>query len=102
MDITGEAFEAVFEAEMARLADTAERQQADADRLMARSRSISREFKAERSQLSELIQLRYQAVRLARRAGVRGVSLKTFEGRTRNQLLNAIHEMNHYLGTKEA
>ena len=59
--------------------------------------SAEREFEQRGHDLEDLFKLRQLAARLSRRAGVKGVTEHTFEGRTKNQILNTIFECRNYL-----
>lgn len=81
-----------WEAEFAQLAaDRPETENATA-LMMQRSRSIEREHQQRGRDLAEKERLRQAAVRLCRKAGVKGVSRDAFSDRTKNQLLNLIRE----------
>ncbi|REC97278.1 hypothetical protein DEU35_3043 [Microbacterium sp. AG157] len=71
-------------------------QKAEADKanaaLMARRLTIEREHRARGHAIDERERLRQQALRLARRAGVRGLARDAFSDHTTNQLRNIINE----------
>lgn len=60
--------------------------------IMARRLSVEREHKARGQAIDERERLRQQALRLARRAGVRGLARDAFSDHTPNQLRNIINE----------
>ncbi len=84
------------------LADIATSQQALAARLQARKHTLQREREEEANDIADLQRLRLLAVRLSAEAGVPYVTEKTFFSRTKNQLLNTIQELRHFMNTKEA
>lgn len=71
-------------------------QKAEADKatvaLMARRLTVEREHRARGHAIEERERLRQQALRLARRAGVRGLARDAFSDRTTNQLRAIIAE----------
>jgi hypothetical protein len=70
------------------------RLEADAARAatMKRKNSIEREHKARGDAISERERLRQFAIRLCRKAGVKGVGKDAFTERTKNQLITIIRE----------
>lgn len=72
-------------------ADRLEAEKATAE-MLQRHNSIEREHHERGRQLSEHERLRQFAVRLCRKAGVKGVGNEAFAERTKNQLLNLIRE----------
>lgn len=80
-------------AEFAALAaDRLEAEAASARERAQRGASIEREFQERGRKLSEHERLRQMAIRLCRKAGVKGVGMDAFTDRTKNQLLNIIRE----------
>ncbi len=72
-------------------ADRLEAEKATAT-MMQRRNSIEREHRQRGRKLSEVERLRQMAVRLCRKAGVKGVGNNAFSDRTKNQLVNIIRE----------
>ncbi|MDR6691318.1 GNAT superfamily N-acetyltransferase [Microbacterium sp. 1154] len=79
-------------------------QKAEADKataaLMARRLTVEREHRARGHAIDERERLRQQALRLARRAGVRGLARDAFSDHTTNQLRNIINEARGVLDSK--
>lgn len=60
--------------------------------MMQRRNTIEREHAQRGRDIAELERLRQMAVRLCRKAGVKGVNQSSMQDRTRNQLLMVIRE----------
>ncbi len=93
-----------LDALMTQLNESAERsaaaQRAETEQYARRRNSIQREIKDLRKNDRQMDQLRYQAVRLCRKAGLR-VRYADVQGHTKNQLMNVIREAHAILATKE-
>lgn len=68
---------------------------------MQRTNSIEREHRERGRKLSEHERLRQAAVRLCRKAGVKGVNAGSFRGRTKNQLISLIREAEAVISESE-